>query len=309
LEVDLLEVAQASPPAICFDGRVLLDRLDDVMRASIRLALCAAALLSGRFAFADGGDNGGIRVDVVVDLTDAGKKVTRPTPEHPAYYYPVTRGYTEGGASLVGEKPPPPTADIQRMIFKALAQQGYLLMTKKSPPSLILMLWWGYKAPVFLGPGAQGQNGDGSDNSAGVPMSGRVSLAANHNEMEELVMGTKYEPDYWEYDGAHPSIRLEALTHASRVANYYMMVSALDFKSATQKKTVVLWTARVSTSRWSHTLDQVLPTLIATGAPLFGRDSDGPHIGTEPLVPIGHVIVGAPVLKTDAPVSAEPKSN
>src|ERR1700733_11813401 len=98
------------------------------MPPSLRIAFCLVALFPARAALDD--DDNGLRVDVVVDMTEAGKQIPRPTPDHPAYYYPVIRGYTEGGNILVGEKPPPPTADVMHMIAKALAEQGYLLMRK-----------------------------------------------------------------------------------------------------------------------------------------------------------------------------------
>ncbi len=278
------------------------------MHPSLRIAVCLAALLPARAALAD--DSGDIKVDVVVDMTDAGRKIPRPTPEHPAYFYPVTRGYTEGGAVLTGEKPPPPPEEVQHLIAKALAEQGYLVATKH-PPSLALIFWWGYKAPDIIG-----VSGDQAPSSVGGPgqtsvwqaaLSGQLpqNISANHNEMEELVFGSEYAPDPLANSGSHPSLRVEALTNAARVPRYYLMVSALDFNSAVKKKPIVLWTARISTSLWSHTLEQVLPTLIATGAPRFGRDTDGPQITTEPTVPMGHVIVGTPVLKSGTPAASK----
>jgi hypothetical protein len=289
------------------------------MRSLIRVAVCLAALLPVRFALADDEGDNGIKVDVVVDMTDAGRKIPRPTPDHPAFYLPVTRGYTLGMGFVANEKAPPPTAEVQRMIQKALAEQGYLLMTKTSRPSLILMLWWGYKAPVTLGPGGGGDIQNSITTAGSGPSTGSImqemqtgqlptGQIVNNKEMEELVMGSDYEAAFGTYR-LNPSIRLERILEEKKVPQYYLMVSALDFKDATQHKVTLLWTARVSTRLWSHTLDQVLPTLITVGAPMFGRDTDGPQLNTQPLVPIGHVIVGTPVLKSDAPASAAPKAS
>jgi hypothetical protein len=46
-------------------------------------------------------------VNVVVDMTDEGKKVAPPTKEKPAFYFPVVAGYREEGAIVAGEKKPP----------------------------------------------------------------------------------------------------------------------------------------------------------------------------------------------------------
>jgi hypothetical protein len=289
----------------------------DIMRASIRIAFCVAALLPARVALADDGD---IRVDVVVDMTDAGRKIPRPTPDHPAYYYPVTRGYTQGGAILNSEKAPPPTLAVQRLFAKALAEQGYLVAIKH-PPSLVLIFWWGYKAPEFAGPSADmspsaisggqtsganaARQGYGAINQLSESGGLSSTISANHNEMEELVLGTTFDPDPME-NPIYRSPRTEELMNAAGVARYYVMVGAMSFSSAAEKKPVLMWTARVSTELQDHTLEQVLPTLISTAAPMFGQDSKGPQITKDPIVPMGNVIVGTPVLKTDKPASAAP---
>src|SRR5665213_2214610 len=91
-----------------------------------------------------------IRVDVVVDLTDAGKKIARPTPARPVYYLPLTVGYREEGAFVSGQKLPPATAEVQHLLAEALAQQGYFVMARASAPSIVLVFWWGYLAPEMI---------------------------------------------------------------------------------------------------------------------------------------------------------------
>ena len=256
-----------------------------------------------------------IRVDVVVDTTDAGEKVTPPSPGHPVYFVQVTRGYITGG-----EKPPPPTPAVQRLLARALYDQGYKLATKKSPPSLLLMFWWGYMAPIILNgqnssqgnfssgsPGAGGlgsgftsNQGAGAGEVFGLALHGMLpaNVVENHTEMEQLVLGSKFEPDSLQ---DHPSLRLQAALQATQSARYYVIVSALDYKEAVKKNFLVLWTARMSTELEDHTLDQVLPALVSAGAPQFGRDSHGPQMMSAPVVPMGHVEVGTAVLKPDSP--------
>ncbi len=130
------------------------------------------------------------------------------------------------------------------------------------------------------------------------------NLSANHNEMEELVFGSEYDPNIVQN---LPPIRSETLVRESIVPRYFLMISAMDFNAATKKKIVVLWTARISTSLWGHTLNQVLPTLVTSLAPMCGRNSDGPHMATEPMVPMGRVIVGAAVLKSYPHMPAAPE--
>ena len=86
-------------------------------------------------------------VNVVVDLTDAGRKIAPPTKEKPAFYYPVLAGYREAGSLVAGEKTPPPN-NVAKLLAKALAAQHYYVMGAKTPaPTLILVFHWGYMNP------------------------------------------------------------------------------------------------------------------------------------------------------------------
>ncbi len=63
--------------------------------------------------------------------------------------------------------------------------------------------------------------------------------------------------------------------------NYFLQISALDIKAAQQQhKRVQLWTEDVETPRWENYIDEVLPTMIATGTAAFGKPP-GPyhHVG------------------------------
>jgi len=91
-----------------------------------------------------------IRVDVVVDMTDAGENAPKASPEHPVYYFPWTAGYVErGGGELLRQKPPPPAWDVQHGIALALAKKGYFVTKPGHYPAIVLILWWGYITPTY----------------------------------------------------------------------------------------------------------------------------------------------------------------
>ncbi len=271
-----------------------------------RLFLVICVGFSAKLASAD--DNS-IRVDVVVDLTDAAKAISRPSSAHPTYYFPIAKGYTTSGPTLAGEKSPPPVGQVEHMAAVALAQQGYLLARKKTPPTLLLIFWWGYKAPAMMNgdndnsmsSGLIGQSGNSVMSGAeAAAMDGLLPThsSVNAHEMQELVMGTNFDPSPFHL---YANPRQDIAENATRYPRYYFMVSALDFKAATEKrKYVVYWTARVSTELAGHTLDEVLPSLIARGAPMFGTDTDGPRFAESAIVPNGEVAIGQPVLKRDS---------
>jgi len=64
---------------------------------SFRFLFALIALASGPAALAndwheESDKSGDLKVDVVVDMTEAGKRIPHPTPEHPAYYLPLPAG-------------------------------------------------------------------------------------------------------------------------------------------------------------------------------------------------------------------------
>ena len=81
---------------------------------------------------------------------------------------------------------------------------------------------------------------------------------------------------------------------SSRHPRYYLLVSAFDYNEWLRHNSVLLWRAHVSCPVWHHYLDQVLPTLIATGAPMFGRETKVPLLTTTPN--LGRVELGEPVV-------------
>ena len=86
-------------------------------------------------------------VNVVVDMTDAGRKVAPPTKEKPAFYFPVLAGYREAGSLVAGEKTPPQN-NVAKLLAKALAAQHYYVMGTTTPgPTIILVFHWGYMNP------------------------------------------------------------------------------------------------------------------------------------------------------------------
>ena len=85
------------------------------------------------------------RIDMTVftTVTDAGRLVAPASPEHPVYYVVHPAGYREFGESYAGVHQPP-TADLERVMRKALASQGYLPATDAAHrPSLLVIFTWG----------------------------------------------------------------------------------------------------------------------------------------------------------------------
>jgi hypothetical protein len=246
-----------------------------------------------------------LQITLVGDMYDAGKKVSRPTPEQPAYYYPIVDGYAETGSSEAGRKPPP-TLEVVHHLAKALASQGYLVTremeapgqanarasgTTLSPrPSLVLVFNWGYLTPMILNQdftnNSQSLNGD--VNMVNPQTFTAAPTILNRDKMLGLVAGKNYD------SVADFGPRMDQIEQSIRDPRFFVMVSAYDFGDYFQRhKKTLLWVAKISTPATVATVSDTL-LLIDSGAALFGRETLGPKtvVGTE-----GRVEVGTPVTK------------
>ena len=250
---------------------------------SLRFLFAFAALVSWSAAFASGAQDendhsGNLPVDVVVDMTEAGKKVERPTPEKPAYYLPLPTGYKDWGYAPYYQGGRPTAAEVEAFIETEFAKQGYQVMTKGSHPSLVLSYLWGYIAPVTE---------YGSTGPDMIPP----------GYLHELIYGDTMIDGYI-HDGKATDFRMQDNLKAMEAhSHYYVIVSAFDFQDWLHHKTTLLWRAHISTPLWGHHFDQVLSTLIATAAPMLGRETTRPQVIPARIVPMGHVILGTPVVK------------
>lgn len=225
------------------------------------------------------------------DLTADGRKVARPTPDHPAYYVPVILGYHEGGEIIAGEKPPS-RADVLRQVGKALAKEGYVLQALRTDanttqPSLILAIEWGYLNPDVMDFGDDPTFGF-ADSSQTTP---RVAANFNQREMLTLIAGASI------YRGeAFTTSEWGRLRDAAAEGRYYIIVSAYDFAASLKGIRTLLWRVRMSTERQGVEMSDIVDALVNGGAPLFGRETRLPQWTSYP-VREGRVIIGEAVTK------------
>lgn len=220
-------------------------------------------------------------VNVVVDLTKAGKKARSPTPGHPVYYYPKMAPYTEEGGSYANDQAPPPPNAIAHELAVALARQGYLVAVGKQRPDIVLAIIYGSINPVYVS-----MPGPGRHKS--------VQVMLNQADMVAMVQGD----DVHGLDVAWIRKQIMDQLHYDR---YFFMVTALDFNSfGPGKNPETLWRARISIPAVHVYFGDVVKTLIDKGVPFFGHDARPQHIEI-PTVPAGHVEVGTPTLKNPQP--------
>jgi hypothetical protein len=264
------------------------------MNIAFRVVMGAVSLLPLRAVFAQ---DATLRVAVSVDVTEQGRGLVAPTPERPVSYVPLSGGYKELGAILpYDRRPPPAEAQVLNQLVKTLSGRGYRLANAGSPATLVLVARWGYVAPqtspvARFGPGALGSR--------------PFSRITNREEVMAYVIGDKWpdlavlaarrelDPPTQElFDSIRDATRHNGGGTIGRGARYYLLVSAFDAQAFVRNTSVLLWRAHMSTEAWGRALDEVLPTLVAAGAPLLGKDTARPSLCS--LTPVSWAPVDKP---------------
>ena len=217
------------------------------------------------------------QVIVVGDLTPMGKKLTPPDADHPVYYFPLAVGFKELGATIAGEKPPPKN-DVSHTIAVELARQHYLVMNAQHPPEQLLVLWWGSMNPEI-------QDFGSNDPTEQVFF----------NEREMLALVGAYKTQMMAPWNA------QDLKSAARDDRYFVIVMAFDFQAARQHQKKLLWMAKMSAASVGTDLTTVIPALVATGGPTFGRDTPPTWVDSGKSLKEGHVILAPTEMKEVVP--------
>jgi hypothetical protein len=223
------------------------------MKCPIRILLLLAGLLLPGAALLAADSS--IAVIAVSDITDQGQGTRRPTPANPVYYYPRTNGFINSGATVDGVTSPP-KPNVEVMLVKALASQGYIYhKLANKPPSIMLVFAWGYMAPKFRDTGT----------------------IENKDEMVSLVEGLN------PIDESDGSLQGSNMGSALKTARFYLTISAVDYNALAQQKYITLWCTRVSTAIDNNQLAQVLPALLRAATPLLGTQTNRHDITVVPL--------------------------
>ncbi len=254
---------------------------------------------------------------VITEMTDAGRKLPPVSPEHPVYFQPFSSGYHELGDPSGGTKTLR-QEDIEKLLVRALAANGYRpAKMPEQPPAILLLYTWGTHS--------RREEGD-EDNPSLSPQ----QVAANILDRAALVGGQKFadklaklfeEADAMNtaanvptppggqpvmapiMDFANPvamfrrqSIKNENLLEQTANDIYYVVASAYDYRSASSNKRVLLWRTRMTVAAQGVSQLQTLPTLVLSAAPYFGKDMAETELISKRPVPEGTVEIGTPVV-------------
>jgi hypothetical protein len=236
-------------------------------------------------------------INIVADLTDAGRQVARPSRDHPVYFVPVVVGFQEGGDLHAGDKSPPPKSAVLLKLTQALAAQGYLSVGAKTPePSLLLTFSWGALNPATEYSQVEVPSLDPDQ----APTTTEVKSVANAPVMAALVAGNTRR-NLPQVPAHMTNVDLDAIREAMSDDRYFVTLVAFDWPSVKAHRKVILWSTKMSVRAQGLTLAEVVPALIKSGEAFFGRETLRPEHLAMPVTPEGRVEVGTPRVVTNPP--------
>ncbi len=223
---------------------------------------------------------------VVTELTEDGKKVPPPSPEHPVYYLIDATGYHAEGQGPEDDNPPTP-AELTASLQRALAVNGYRPATREHPPTLLIVYYWGLHTNLNTG----------TDGDPGIPDVGhknllsRAALVGGSKFAEELRQALQKQdredevratlpPEFKAMFGSFGPLRLfterdaktRQLYEEARADCYYAIASAYDYAEAVQGRRKLLWRSKLTADAQGVAMRDTLPNLILNAGKYLGVD-------------------------------------
>ncbi len=201
----------------------------------------------------------------------------------PESYAALDGGYIEAGDPIAGDTAPT-AAQVSQSLQNAMANQG--IKAAGDAPAVVLTYHWGVlrvdhrqiRVPY----------GIKTNLEARIELVSTRELGAEvENHIIQREKGGNINPD-----AASPRILvgpLETVREDSVQPRIFVIVSAYDYQGLLHRQAKLLWRVKLSTREQSGEMDEVIPALLAGGAPFFGKDL--PDVRTVEVTP--HAVQGA----------------
>ncbi len=236
---------------------------------------------------------------VVAEQTNQGAMLAPPAADRPAFYVAYDGGYIEAGDPIAGEKPPT-AAVIGQTLRQVLAAQGYQPAPAPGAASLLLVYHWGaintdtIAIPRFT--------------KIKPNLKARIYLVASTRKaatLENFLLSRKSAPiaNDWAPVPGFLSGELQDVLSRAQDDHYFVIVSAYDFAAISRREPTLLWRVKLSARSVGSDMDEVLPALIKTGGPFFGRNLPEARFLRGPLAPRGEGAAAGPETAMPAPVT------
>ena len=277
--------------------------------------------------------NPSLELTVITEVTDEGKKLPPVSPDRPAYYLAQDAGYVPVGDTYGNEKTLP-ADELERLMKKSLATNGYLpAQPSAPPPTLVVIYYWGTHNLL------NNDNGSRSADQVARNILDRAALVGGEKFAKELA--TLFErldalaasspsgsidssDSSGDSSGTAPtiapglttfnnpvnlfkmrSLKNEFLLDQASDDCYYVVASAYDYAAFLHKQRKLLWRTRMTVNSKGISQLQSLPTLIASAAPYFGRDMPESEILSK-RAKEGEITIGTPTV-VEMPTAAPAK--
>ena len=250
-----------------------------------------------------------VSFNAITEMTAAGKAKRVPTSENPMYYVTAPSRFKQLGWSVAAGEKPPPVEEIDALMRKALAENGYLPTTDERPrPDVLIVFEFGSHGtdPVAILPEIPIPPPVGSSELVRLVVSD-VSLFKDIIDRAVMVGGGKFALELkaaldeevrnlWtnkslERSGAIPMpvspdfsspfqifIRggnADLVAHLSEVVFntcYFVVATAYDFEGVEKKEKIVLWQTRMTVEARGVSMREVMKPLVQNTAYYLGRD-------------------------------------
>lgn len=195
----------------------------------------------------------------------------------PVAYAAFDGGYIEAGDPIAGDTPP--TADqVSQSLRAALANQGF--QAEGPSPAVVLTYHWGVlridhrqiRVPYGIKTNLEARIELVSTQQLGAEVENHILLGEKSGQMNPDAASTRL------LGGPAQTAEEEA-----RQPRYFVIVSAYDYQGLLHREAKLLWRVKLSAREQSGEMNQVIPALIAGGAPYFGKSLD--HVKTVEVTP------------------------
>jgi len=236
-----------------------------------------------------------LEMTVFTELTAHGRSLPKVAPDRPLYFVAQDQGFRPMGDGVGGQRPPLP-AELESILQKALAEQGYLPFTQATKtPDLVLIYYWGSHYRLDL------------EMARMFPEMHRQHIL----ERAVLVGGRAYaneiqlQLDYG-YLPSDRSLKKGYLFQQADTDLYYVVVSAYDHASVIANAPKLAWRTTMTVNAIGVAMKESLPPLILTAANWFGREMNE-TIAMRRTVKRGTVILGPLQVIEDEPPATTSK--
>jgi hypothetical protein len=192
-----------------------------------------------------------------------------PASTGPISFIAFDGGYIEAGDPIAGDTPPTPQ-QVEQSVHAALLSQGF--RAAAGTPSVVLTYHWGVlrvdhreiRIPYGIKPNLEARIDLVSTQQMGDEVKNHILIGKKGSGLNS--------------DAASPAILvgpLETIRQDSRQPRIFIVISAYDYQSLAHREAKLLWRVKLSTQEQSGEMNDVIPAMIAGGAPYFGKNLPG----------------------------------